>query len=66
MANIRVDEALWGSSMLPEGLVERWFVPDGVMVALGDRIVEIRVEGALHEITAPTSGRLTIVLTIPS
>ena len=66
MANINADEALWASSMLPEGLVERWFVTDGVMVALGDRIAEIRVEGALHEITAPTSGRLTIVATANS
>jgi len=66
MANINADEALWASSMLPEGLVERWFVTDGVMVALGDRIAEIRVEGALHEITAPTPGRLTIVATANS
>jgi len=66
IVNIKVDEALWSSSMLPKGLVERWFVTDGVVVALGDRIAEIRIEGALHEITAPTPGRLTIVATANS
>jgi hypothetical protein len=53
MQDIKVDEALWASSMLPEGIVERWFVADGATVAAGDRIAEIRIEGALHEITAP-------------
>ncbi len=61
MQDIRVDEALWASSMLPEGIVERWFIMDGVTVAVGDLMAEIRIEDALHEITAPASGRLTIV-----
>ena len=61
MQDIRVDEALWASSMLPEGIVERWFVTDGATVAVGDLMTEIRIEDALHEITAPASGRLTIV-----
>ncbi len=60
--DIKVDEMLWGSSMLPEGTVERWFVSDGALVALGDRLAEVRIEGALHEITAPTPGRLSIVV----
>ena len=29
MRDINVDEALWASSMLPEGIVERWFIADG-------------------------------------
>lgn len=61
MQEIKVDEALWASDMLPEGIVERWFIVDGAIVAAGDRIAEIRVEDALHEITTPASGRLTIV-----
>ena len=61
MQDIRVDEALWASSMLPEGIVERWFITDGATVAVGDLMAEIRIEDALHEITAPASGRLTIV-----
>lgn len=61
MQDIKIDEALWASSMLPEGIVERWFVADGAKVATGDLMAEIRIEDALHEITAPASGRLTIV-----
>ena len=61
MQDIRVDEALWAFSMLPEGTVERWFIADGSRVAAGDRIAEVRIEDALHEITAPAEGRLSIV-----
>ena len=58
---VLLDGALWESSILPEGVVERWFVDDGAIVAAGDRIAEVRIEGALHAITAPSGGRLTIV-----
>ena len=61
MQDIKVNEALWASSMLPEGIVERWFIADGAIVAAGDPMAEIRIEDALHEIMAPVSGRLTIV-----
>ena len=59
--DIQVDEAFWASSMLPEGIAERWFIADGATVTVGDLMAEIRIEDALHEITAPASGRLTIV-----
>ena len=59
MQEIRVDEALLASSILPEGTVVRWLVADGAMVVAARPIAEIRVEDALHEITAPASGRLT-------
>ena len=61
MWDINADEALWASSMLPEGIVERWFIADGAIVASGDPVAAIRIEDALHEIIAPASGRLTIV-----
>jgi pyruvate/2-oxoglutarate dehydrogenase complex dihydrolipoamide acyltransferase (E2) component len=61
MADVRVDEALWASSILPEGIVERWFFADGAIVTVGDRIAEVRIEDARHEITALAGGRLTIV-----
>jgi pyruvate/2-oxoglutarate dehydrogenase complex dihydrolipoamide acyltransferase (E2) component len=64
MQDIQVDEALWASSMLPEGIVERWFIADGATVPKGDLMAEIRIEDALHEITAPASGRLTIVAAV--
>jgi pyruvate/2-oxoglutarate dehydrogenase complex dihydrolipoamide acyltransferase (E2) component len=61
MQDIRVDEALWASSIMPEGTVVRWLAADGAVVTAGKAIAEIRIEDALHEITAPATGRLTIV-----
>lgn len=62
MKDVRViaDESLWQNSMLPEGVVERWLVSDGDVAFEGHGVVEIRVEGALHEIIAPVTGRLKI------
>jgi len=60
MPDIRIDEDLWASAMVPEGIVERWFVADGAPVEAGDLIAELRIEDALHEITTPASGQLTI------
>ena len=64
MRDIKVDEALWASSMLPEGIVERWFIANGAMISAGERIAEVRIEDALHEIVAPASGRATIVAAV--
>jgi pyruvate/2-oxoglutarate dehydrogenase complex dihydrolipoamide acyltransferase (E2) component len=61
MADVRIDEALWASSILPEGIMERWFFSEGAIVTVGDRIAEVRIEEARHEITALASGRLTII-----
>jgi pyruvate/2-oxoglutarate dehydrogenase complex dihydrolipoamide acyltransferase (E2) component len=61
MQDIKVDEALWASSMMPNGVVERWFITSGASIKAGDRIVEVRIEDSLHEIVAPASGRATIV-----
>jgi pyruvate/2-oxoglutarate dehydrogenase complex dihydrolipoamide acyltransferase (E2) component len=63
MHYIKVDEALWASSMLPEGILERWFITSGDTIKAGERIAEVRVEDALHEIVAPAAGRATIVAT---
>ena len=60
--DINVDQMLWASGMMPEGMVERWFVSDGTTVALGDRLAEVRIEDALHEIIAPANGRLSIIV----
>jgi hypothetical protein len=48
MQEIKVDSALWATSMLPEGVVERWLVVDGAIVAAGDRMAELRIEDALR------------------
>lgn len=60
--NIRVDEALWASRMLPEGVVENWIAADGSRITAGDHIADVRIEGAVHRITAPADGRLHITL----
>ena len=64
MPEIKIDEALWASSILPEGTVVRWLVADGAQVTAGKPIAEVRIEDALHEITAPASGRVTIVAAV--
>jgi pyruvate/2-oxoglutarate dehydrogenase complex dihydrolipoamide acyltransferase (E2) component len=64
MLNIKVDQALWASSMLPEGVVERWFIANGATIGAGERIAEVRIEDALHEIIAPAGGRATIVAAV--
>lgn len=58
---IRVDEALWASSIMPEGTVVRWFVADGAMAQAGKPVAEIRIEDALHEVISPANGRLNIM-----
>jgi pyruvate/2-oxoglutarate dehydrogenase complex dihydrolipoamide acyltransferase (E2) component len=63
MHDIKVDETLWASSILPEGVVKRWFIASGDTVKVGERIAEVRIEDALHEIVAPANGRATIVAT---
>ena len=64
MQDIKVDHGLWASSMLPEGVVERWFIASGAAISVGDCIAELRIEDALHEIVAPASGRATIVAAV--
>ena len=59
MRDIKAAETLWASSMLPEGILEKWLVADGAVVATGDPVVEIRIEQGLHMILATASGRLT-------
>jgi pyruvate/2-oxoglutarate dehydrogenase complex dihydrolipoamide acyltransferase (E2) component len=61
MIDISLNEELWQNSMLPEGILERWFVDDGTPVTAGERIAEVRIESALHEIMSPGKGVLTIL-----
>ena len=55
---INADEILWRNSMLPEGILERWLVADGDTAYAGHAIAQVRIEGALHDIVAPATGRL--------
>jgi pyruvate/2-oxoglutarate dehydrogenase complex dihydrolipoamide acyltransferase (E2) component len=60
MLDVKVPDDLWATSTLPEGVLERWLVPDGTTVRAGDPVAAIRLEEALHEVIAPAPGRLAI------
>jgi hypothetical protein len=57
---INADHVLWRNGMLPEGILERWLVADGDTAYAGHAIAQVRIEGALHDIVSPATGRLTI------
>ena len=59
MAEIRLAEELWTTSMLPEGCLERWRRRDGEAIEAGAAVADVRIEDALHTITSPASGRLS-------
>ena len=59
--DIRLDEDLWATRMLPEGLLERWRVADGALVEAGVTVAELLIEGAAVGVAAPVSGRLDVV-----
>ncbi len=58
MTVIKVAPELWSTNVFPEGVIEQWLLPDGAPVKEGKAIALVRVEDALHELTAPASGRL--------
>lgn len=60
MIPIRADAELWNTSLMPEGIIEKWLVPNGAFVEIGDPVVTLRVEDALHELVAPTDGWIAI------
>lgn len=59
--DIPVPAELWGCNLMPEGILERWIMPDGGAVSSGDPVAVVRIEDALHDLTAPASGRLRIL-----
>ena len=61
---VRVDEAISASTVLPEGVVQRSFIADGALAETSAKIAEIRIKGALHAITSPASDRLTIIAAV--
>ena len=60
MLDLKVPDDLWATSTLPEGVLERWLVPDSTAVRAGDRVATVRIEDALHEVMAPADGRLPL------
>jgi hypothetical protein len=59
--SIRIDERLWTAAVAPEGVLEWWFRADGDEVSAGDRLAEVQIEGAWHELTAPVGGKLEVL-----
>lgn len=66
ITKIAVSPDLWATSMLPEGVIERWLFPDGSRIEAGDPVATVRIEDALHELVAPARGRLSIGLKVNS
>jgi biotin carboxyl carrier protein len=64
MADIHVAENLWSTGMLPEGILERWFVADGVRVQAGETVAAVRIGEALHDIASPVAGRLLVLASV--
>jgi pyruvate/2-oxoglutarate dehydrogenase complex dihydrolipoamide acyltransferase (E2) component len=61
MTAIIVPANLWSTAMLPEGIVEKWFIANGAAVKAGDRVAQVKIEDARHELIAPSTGQLAIL-----
>lgn len=61
MADVHVAEGLWTTSMLPEGVLERWLVQEGASVKAGEAVAAVRIGEALHDIVSPATGRLEVL-----
>jgi len=60
MPHLRIPQDYWAGAMLPEGVLERWCVPDGATVHHGQALAQVRVEDALHDLLSPAAGRLRV------
>ena len=60
MTSVIVSENLWRSTMLPEGVLERWHVLDGADVRRGAPLCDLLIEGSRQMVTAPADGRVTL------
>lgn len=58
---IRIDENLWRAAVAPEGVLEWWFRPDGAQVAAGEKVAQVQIEGAIHDVMAPADGKLRVL-----
>jgi pyruvate/2-oxoglutarate dehydrogenase complex dihydrolipoamide acyltransferase (E2) component len=55
---LRLNEFLFGNSMVQEAILLSWLAPEGAWIERGQSVAEILVEDMRHEIPAPVSGRL--------
>ncbi len=61
-ASVIVPEDLWEEDI--EAVITLWIAADGAGVNKGDLIAEIMVQKIQHEINAPASGVLKILLEV--
>lgn len=60
MTDVSIPEEIVGEGA--EGAISIWLVQDGESVAAGDVLAEVMNEKAISELTAPVSGRLSILV----
>lgn len=60
MTPVVIPADLWEEEL--EGVITTWLFEDGESVPAGGLIAEVMVEKVNHEITAPTAGRLRILV----
>ena len=58
MIQIRVTPELWGTSLLPEGILQKWLQPDNALVEAGEPVAYVQIENGLHALMAPAAGWL--------
>ena len=56
--DIKVPPEFWASSIMPEGVMEKWLLVSGSKVRAGQAVAAIRVENMLHDLLAPCAGVL--------
>ena len=60
MAQLVVAPEFRINRIYPEGLIEDWLVADGSTVRAEQPVAQLRIEGELVTLKAPTAGKLTI------
>ena len=60
MTDVLVPTDLWDGNL--EGAVTVWFVEQGDHVSEGDVLCEMAVEKSAFEITAPATGKITLLV----
>ena len=57
---------LWATSIMPEGILEIWLVPDGSEVTTGHPLARVSIEGRQHTLVAQADGRLQMTMRVNS
>ena len=63
---LAVASDLWATSIMPEGILECWLVPDGGVVTTGHPVAKLIIEGQQHTLVAQADGRLQMTMRVNS